>query len=160
LLVRAPLPLAVLFILAGCGGSSQPKASEGHVVEGPGFSFSAPKDWTVRRTTHGLVASQGNSLVSVTRFTLLKPYDPKLFDKTARELDGVAARLAAQSGGKLDESATTVVDGRKIRAYRYASKGTPMRIGFVLVGRREYQLVCSGDTGDPCTMLFSSFSAT
>lgn len=113
----------------------------------------------MRRTAHALVASQGDSLVSVTRYTLLKPYDPELFDRTAKELDRVAARLAARSGGKLDESVTTVVDGRKIRAYRFASKGTAMRIGFVLVGKREYQLVCSGNTGDPCSLLFSSFNA-
>jgi len=150
----------VLFILAGCGGSSQPAAVSGHLVQGPGFSFSAPTGWTVKRKPHALVASQGDSAVSVTRFTLLKPYEPKLFDKTAKELDGVAARLAAASGGKLDESTTTLVDGRRIRAYRYASKGTKMRIGFVLIGRREYQLVCSGDTGGPCTLLFSSFNAT
>lgn len=114
----------------------------------------------MKRTAHALAASRGDSQVSVTRFTLLKPYEPKLFDRTARELDGVASKLAARSGGKLDESVTTVVDGRKIRAYRYADKGTPMRIGFVLIGRREYQLVCSGDTGDPCTLLFTSFTAT
>ena len=149
----------MVFILAGCGGSSQPPASPGRVVQGPGFSFAAPKDWAVRRTGRALVASQGDSVVSVTRFTLLKPYDPKLFDRAAKELDGVAARLAAQSGGELSESVTTVVDGRKIRAYRFASKGTPMRIGFVLVGKQEYQLVCSGDTGEPCTLLFSSFTA-
>lgn len=96
----------------------------------------------------------------MTTFRLLKPYDPKRFSAAARELDSVAARLAVQAGGKLTESVTTVVAGRRIRAYRFASKGVPTRVGFVLVGRREYQLVCSGDTGGPCDMLFSSFSVS
>jgi hypothetical protein len=113
----------------------------------------------VHRKGRALVASRGDSLVSVTRYTLLKPYDPKLFHQTAKELDGVAEKLAAQAGGTVSERATTVVDGRRIRAYRFASKGTPVRIGFVLVGRREFQLVCSGDTGAPCTLLFSTFTS-
>lgn len=93
----------------------------------------------------------------MTLFTLLKSYDPTRFAAAAKELDGIAARLAAQAGGKLTESATTIVAGRKIRSYRFESKAVPTRIGFVLVGKREYQLVCSGNTSSPCDLLFSSF---
>jgi hypothetical protein len=96
----------------------------------------------------------------VTTFRLLKSYDPAGFAAAAKELDGVAARLAVQAGGKLTESTTSVVAGRKTRSYRFESKGVPTRIGFVLVGRNEYQLVCSGNTGSPCDLLFSSFSVS
>lgn len=132
------------------------------VVEGPGFSFSVPEGWTTRRTAAGLVASRGGSQVSATVFTLLKPYDPARFGAAARELDGVAARLAARSGGSVTESVTTVVDGRKIRAYRFVSKGIRTRIGFFLDGRREVQLLCTAssatDTDGACALLYASFS--
>jgi hypothetical protein len=127
-------------------------------VQGPGFSFSVPDGWTTRRSGRALVAANGSSTLSATVYTLLKPYRPSLFPRAAKELDGLAAKLAAQGGGTLSERTTTVVDGRRIRAYRYESKGVPTRIGFVLVGRREYQLLCRGDTGKPCDLLFSSFS--
>ncbi len=94
----------------------------------------------------------------MTTFRLLKSYDPARFAAAANELDGVAARLAVQAGGKLTESTTSVVAGRKIRSYRFESKGVPTRIGFVLFGKSEYQLVCSGNTGSPCDLLFSSFT--
>jgi len=53
-----------------------------------------------------------------TAFTLLKPYSPKLFPKAAKELDRIAAKLAAQSHSKLSESKTITVDGQTVRAYR------------------------------------------
>ena len=119
-----------------------------------------PEGWRVSRSDRSIVAAQGTATVSVTTFTLLKPYDPARFAAAAKELDGVASRLAAAAGGSLTESATTVVAGRRIRAYRFRSKGVSTRVGFVLVGRTEYQLVCSGDTGRPCDLLFSSFSVS
>ena len=60
------------------------------------------------------------------------------------------------------ESKTTTVDGGKIRAYRFEAKGLQTRVGFVLRGKREYQLLCQASSGDPdgaCALLFSSFSA-
>lgn len=128
-------------------------------MSGPGFTVSVPDGWKVRKTERSVVAAAAGALVSVTRYSLLKPYDPARFDAVAAELDRVAAQLAAKGGGKVKERQTTRVDGRKIRAYRFTSKGTPMRIGFVLVDRLEYQLVCSGDTGGPCDLLFSSFTS-
>jgi len=100
--------------------------------------------------------------VSATAFPLLRPYRPALFDQAAKELDGVAARLAAQAGGKLTEQKTTTVDGRKIRSYRFEAGSDATRIGFVLDGRREVQLLCRAPTadGDPdgsCALLFDSF---
>jgi hypothetical protein len=59
----------------------------------------------------------------------------------------------------LSAQETITVAGRKTRAYRFDTT----RIGFVLVGRTEYQLLCklAADGSDPdgaCALLFSSFS--
>jgi hypothetical protein len=89
----------------------------------------------------------------VTTFALQKPYSPALFGAAANELDGVAAKLAAAAGATLREKQTVEVAGEKVRVYRFAT----MRIGFVLVGKREYQLLCE-DAGDACTLLFNSFT--
>jgi hypothetical protein len=94
----------------------------------------------------------GKSLVSVTTYALLKPYSAALFAAASKELDGVAAKLAAAAGSTLTEKQTVAVAGEKIRAYRFGES----RIGFVLVGKREYQLLCEG-TGSACDLLFKSF---
>jgi hypothetical protein len=154
------LPLALVVILAACGGSKTATTQPTQGVRGEGFTIAVPEGWRVSRSARSVVAQQGSSRVSVTTFKLLKSYDPARFAAAAKELDGVAARLAVQAGGKLTESTTSVVGGRKTRSYRFESKGVPTRIGFVLVGRKEYQLVCSGDTGSPCDLLFSSFSVS
>lgn len=127
-------------------------------MRGPGYTFSAPVGW---ETTHGVravAAYSGKARVSVTTYTLLKPYRPALFQAAAKELDGVAARLAAEAGETVTQRQTVVVAGRKIRAYRFGT----MRIGFVLDGRSEYQLLCALETHrDPdgaCALLFTSFA--
>jgi hypothetical protein len=135
------------------------------VVQGEGFRFSAPKGWTTAHTTKGVVARQGTALVSATTFRLLKPYDPAAFDRVVVELDRTAAKLASEAGGKLTEKATTTVDGSKIRAYRYSAAGYVTRIGFVLRGRQEVQLLCraragAGDPDGACGLLFQTFSAS
>jgi hypothetical protein len=101
----------------------------------------------------------GASRVSVTRYTLQKPYRPALFAAAAKELDGIARKLAAEAGRKLTEKQTVRVDGKRIRAYRFGTT----RIGFVLVGKREYQLLCElppngRDADGACDLLFKSFS--
>jgi hypothetical protein len=157
LLARAGLPLALLFILAGCGGSTKREPLSSRVVSGPGFTVAVRRGWTVRKTPKSLVAARPGALVSVTRYTLLKTYDPAKFEAVSKELDRVAAELAAKGGGRLTERATTDVDGRRVRAYRFEAHGTPTRLGFVLADKQEYQLMCSGDTGAPCDLLFSTF---
>jgi hypothetical protein len=110
-------------------------------------------------------AKKGDGLVSVTAFRLLKPYDPGRFGAAAKELDGIAAKLAAQAGGELTEKTTTTVDGRRVRVYRYTDRAGQIRLGFVLVGKREYQLLCrlpagGADHDGACALLFESFSAS
>jgi hypothetical protein len=96
----------------------------------------------------------------VRTFTLVKRYDPARFGAAAKELDGIAAKLATAAGTTLAEKQTTTVGGERIRAYRFGST----RIGFFLSGRREYQLLCrlapdGADRDGACALLFASFNA-
>ena len=135
-------------------------------VRGDGFAVEVPDGWEVSGAGQDkLTARRGDRLVSVTSFRLLKAYDPAKFGAAAKELDGIAAKLAAQAGGDLTEKTTTTVDGQRVRAYRYAEGAGQIRIGFVLVGKREYQLLCrlppgGADPDGACALLFDTFSAS
>jgi hypothetical protein len=163
LLARAVLPLALLFILSACGGSTAPEPSETKAVPGPGFRFDVPVGWKVHRSGDAVDAHNGSALVSVTTYKLLKAYDPAVFDRAAEELDAAVAKLAKQAKGTVVEKKTTEVAGRKIRDYRYVAKGFATRLGFVFEGKREWQLLCRAraEDDDPdgaCKLLFDSFS--
>jgi hypothetical protein len=160
LLVRAVLPLALLFILSACGGGMQPKASSTRVLRGQGFTFSVPAAWRASVGTGVVAARRGSAAVSVRTFRLVKRYDPAHFGAAAKELDGIAEKLAAEAKTSLAGKETTTVGGQKIRAYTYGTT----RIGFFLAGRREYQLLCRlgpgrRDSDGACALLFSTFSA-
>jgi len=140
-------------------------------VGGPGFRFAAPAGWRVSRTPTSVTArprAGSSTLVSAEVYRLGKPYSPDEFDAAAKELDGVAARLARAAGGTVTSSETTTVAGRKIRAYRFTAApgggdSFDDRVGFVLVGRREVQLLCQapsggGDADGSCALLFDTFS--
>jgi hypothetical protein len=148
LVARAVLPLALLFILAACGGSKHVTRQATVGVRGQGYTFAVPRGWRLARPPGAVVARRGDGLVSVTRFPLLKPYDPAKFDATARELDRIARRLDPRARGE-----TVEVAGGPIRAYRYDDR----RIGFVLEGKLEYQLFCAHATG-ACDLLFATFA--
>ena len=150
-----------MFILSGCGGGTSQEPNSTRVLHGPGFTFTAPRDWSASRSAHATVARRGGSEVSATAFTLLKPYRPSLFTAAAKELDGIAERLAAQAGETLSERSTTTVDGKRIRAYRFGTT----KIGFVLDGKREFQLLCrmppeGTDADGACGLLFSTFTVS
>jgi hypothetical protein len=154
LLANAVLPLAVVFILSACGGGAERQTSEATVgVRGEGFTFEVPQGWTVARPRDAVVAKHGSALVSVTRFPLVKPYDPTRFAAVAKELDSVAGRVAKAVGSTVSRSETTNVAGRRVRAYTYGDR----RIGFVLEGKREYQLFCA-HAESACDLLFTSFA--
>ena len=153
MLARAVLPLAVLFILSACGGSKRQEARPTVGVRGEGFTAQVPPGWTVTRPPTGVAARHGAGLVSVSVFPLVKAYDPARFAAAAKELDGVAARLAKEAGTTLTRSETVTVGNRKVRAYSYGAS----RIAFVLVGKREYQLYCA-HAPTACDLLFSSFT--
>ena len=161
----------VPILASSCGGSAKP-ASTGasRSVAGPGFAFSVPDGWVVKHGRGTVVARRSDgTLVSATTYKLARRYSPALFVKAAKELDVVAARLAEASHGSITASATTTVDGQKIRAYRFTARptgqpATDNRVGFVLEGKREFELLCSAPSGsgDPdgaCALLFRTFAA-
>ena len=155
--VAALLPLALLSILTACGGSGK-HAGPGRIVAGPGYTYTVPAGWKVIHTQQSTTAAGGGSVVSVTVFSLRQPYAPALFARAAAELNRVAARLVADSHGRLTESITTTLAGQKARAYRYSTPAYEARVGFVLSGRHEYELFCR-DAKDPaCALLFTSFA--
>jgi hypothetical protein len=129
------------------------------VLHGSGFSFSVPKAWRSTVSARIVQAADGRAQVSVQTFALLKPYRPEQFAAVTKELDRDARQLADQAHEPLTTSETTTVAGRRIRAYRYGTT----RIGFVLVDKLEYQLLCrlgkgGADPDSACATLFSSFS--
>lgn len=138
------VPLALLSILAACGGSGK-HAGPTRIVVGKGFTYATP-------------ASSAAASVSVAVFTLRKNYVPAQFDLAAAELDRVAAKLVRDSHGKLTESVTTTIAARKARAYRYSTAKAELRVAFVLAGRHEYELLCKDASSPACALLFSSFS--
>ena len=163
------LALVLLLALTACGGAKDTQPAGRNVVKGAGFTFDAPAGWATK-TAGGATEARddaGHAMVSATAFTLQKPYSPAMFARAAKELDRVAAKLAAQSRSTLAESKTVIVDGRRIRAYRFtvnpaSGPSFDERIGFVLHGKREVQLLCrapvgAADPGGACALLYSSF---
>ncbi|HSX21444.1 MAG TPA: hypothetical protein VLE97_01565 [Gaiellaceae bacterium] len=114
--------------------------------------------WKVLHTQLSTTAAGDGSVVSVTVFSLRKPYTPALFASATKELDRVAAKLAADSHGTLTESVTTTLAGQKARSYRYSTAAYKARIGFVLSGRHEYELFCRDANVAACGQLFATFA--
>lgn len=133
-------------------------------MRGFGYRFSAPADWAVVRSGREVRASQGVSLVSVTRYPLLRAYRPALWDHVLPELDRAADGLAQQQNGTVGESRTVTISGRQARSYDidYEREGKALveRIAFVLRGKTEYLLLCRyGEGGDKgaCDRLLATF---
>jgi hypothetical protein len=166
LLAKVIFPVALLFILAGCGGSSGNEQADTKTVPGAGFTFETPAAWTVGHGRNAVTSRNGGgALVSVTAYPLLKPYDPALFDQVAAELDRTVGKIASGAKGSVVERKTTEVADRKIRAYRFVANGFASRLGFVFEGKREWQLLCRAraEDDDPdgaCKLLFDSFSVS
>lgn len=144
----AVVVLGLALLVAGCGGGGKTQAEEdGRKVPGPGFTFTVPKSWTITLASRAAVVRRDeNTLVSVTVLPLHRRYTPDLFPKVVPELDGVAAKLAAKLHGRVAARETVVVDGGRARQYdiAYERDGTKLvdRVGFVLRGKSEYQLLC------------------
>jgi hypothetical protein len=146
-------------ILAGCGGGATGESPQ--VLNGNGFTYSAPTGWKVTRTDRKLAASEGRTdLVSVQVFPLTHAYRPALFAAASGELDRVAGELASGLRGKVTRSATVTVAGRRARQYVVTYRGLVQEVTFVLVDRREYQLLCrraSDADAAHCATLVRSF---
>jgi hypothetical protein len=132
-------------------------------IKGDGFTFSAPAVWSENDTSNGLTVADGKvDLLQVSHFRLEKPYRIAEFDAVSKELDGVAAGVAKQTGGKVVDRKTIQVTARKTRYYRIDfGPGKTEEIAFVLQGEDEYQVLCrreSGAADTTCAQLFSSFA--
>ncbi len=94
----------------------------------------------------------GEALVSVSLFQLRRPYRPYLFRRVVPELDRAARLIAKQLEGQIERSETLELAGRRARRYeiRFEADGKQLveRIGFVLKGFTEYQLLCRFERGD------------
>jgi hypothetical protein len=157
---------AAVVAVAGCGGS---KAPETQSLTGPGFAFTAPGGWSVKKARASVEAARGDRAVSVTVFALKRAFRPELWPKVVQELDRVASSLAGQLRGRAGEGSTVTVAGRRARSYEIAfargGKDFVEQITFVLEGRREFQLLCryparraGRPEADPaCAALGSSF---
>jgi hypothetical protein len=159
-------------LAAACGGGSSSNGPP-QTVAGPGFRFSAPGGWKVRRQGNEVSAAPkptATELVSVSRFPLLKPYSRALFAKVTTELDKSAGELAARLGGSVKSQATTTVAGEPVRQYvlaypqdkQDAKQGDfGSRLTYVLRGKLEYELFCRWDEKesepDYCARLARSF---
>jgi hypothetical protein len=158
---RAIFGLALL-LAAGCGGGKGGPVER--TVRGSGYRFSAPLAWRVVRSGREVQVSKGLALVSVTRYPLLRAYRPGLFDHILPELDRAAAGLAAQQQGKVGESRTVTISGRRARSYEidYSRDGKQLveRLAFVLRDKTEYLLLCRyprGGSTDACDRLAATF---
>jgi hypothetical protein len=142
-------------ILAGCGGSGQPKA-KAVTVTGPALTFAVPAGWTVTSANGRTTAKHGSDVLEVSSFPLVHPYSDALFTKVEPELAARMGEVAKQAGGTLGGHRTVIVD--RIRAHSYDLKvgGRVDVYTFVLRGKREYLLVCSASS-DVCTQLLASF---
>jgi len=165
--------LAALAV-AGCGGESggaKPIAT--HTVSGPGFTVAAPEEREVERTPRSVTVlpaeEASQELESVTIFPLVKPFRPALWPQAAKELDGVAERLAATLGGELLEEPETVLrGGLRGRQYEigYEREGIELRqrLTLLLSRRTEYQLLCrweaSTDVPEACEIVARTFSVS
>lgn len=133
-------------------------------VQGDGYHFDAPAGWTVTHTGTSVAAAHGSQTISVTTFRLRKPYRAELWKQAVKELDGVAAKLAAELHGTLVTSRSVKLGGAPARQYELAFTKNGERlveqITFVLRGRREYELLCrykAGKDEPACAQLLVSF---
>jgi hypothetical protein len=148
--------LVAALILAGCGGSREPKA-QWQVVRGDGFRFRAPAAWQVTRSAGRTTAKDDADFVQVSRFPLARAYTESLFSAVQGELAIRMAAVAKQVDGTVSGHHVVTVDGRRSHAYDVRVGGRTDRYTFVLRGKREFLLLCSADAA-ACDELAASFS--
>jgi hypothetical protein len=140
------LAALVAVVLAGCGGGSEAPTQ---TVRGERYSFAAPGDWRVERTSHSVSVTPRAGeveLLSVSVFRIARPLGEASWPQVVRELDRVARDYARRLPGRLTSRATARVSGRRARRYDFAYRrgGTDVgqRLVFLFRGRREFQLLC------------------
>jgi hypothetical protein len=170
---RVSLAFILALFVSACGSSSPKPPTATKLVRGPGFTFAAPASWRVRHSAASASAEssrKGQASVSASVSRLENAYTPDGFDEATKELDGVAAMLAAQLGGRVTDGKTSTVGGMRIREYSLTARDAhghrvDDRLGFVLSGKREVELLCqapaaSRDPDGACALLFGTFRLT
>ena len=156
LAVVGALSLTLAIIVAGCGGSAKKQSQE---VSGTGFRFSAPAGWVVTRSPLGVTAAHDGQFVRVSTFPLAKPYSPARFAAVGTELKIRMDALVAQSGGKVQATTVATAAGIKAHVWQIVTSGNLDEYTFVLMGLREYQLLChrpAGGSDAVCSQLVQS----
>jgi hypothetical protein len=153
---RKLIPLAAAAVLAGCGGGG---AAAPKTVSGEGFTFEAPSSWRVVHNAGTASARSEGALLSVTAIGLRRAFRPALWPQVVPELDRVAAEFAQRERGRVTASRTVLIRGRRARQYDIDAPGARERVTFLLVGRREYQLLCT-NAEDDCDAFLASFRLT
>ena len=151
--------LVAVLILAGCGGSGAPKA-QSQLVKGRTFRFEAPRGWQITRSARGATASRDSELVQVATFPLVRAYRPVLFDRVATELALRMKTIARQTAGQVEAVKTVTAGGVKSHQFDVKVDGHVDEYTFVLIGKREYQLLCRAKTSSDdafCSRLLTSF---
>ena len=146
-----------MLILAGCGGSGEPKVQWQRVHAG-GYQFRAPQGWQVTLGQGRTTAKDGDAFVQVVTFPLVRAYSADLFEKVRSELDLRMADVAKQSQGEVTAHRVVTVDGARAHQYDVRVGKRTDRYTFVLRGKREYLLLCSADEA-VCDGLAASFEA-
>ena len=156
--------MLVAVAAAGCGGGGDQGRK---LVQGTGYSFSAPGSWQIVRSARQIQAAEGKgslSLVAVSRFPLRRPVGTELSKEIVADLDRAADQIARQQHGSLTESAADTIAGRQARRYQVAydlrGKKLAETLAFVLRGKTEYLLLCRYEqtaSSDACALLLSSF---
>jgi hypothetical protein len=163
-----PCKLAVVLLAvaaAGCSGG----ADDGRkLVQGTGYTFSAPGPWQVVRTARQTQAVAGDgslALVAVSRFPLRRAAGAELAPDVVADLDRAADQIAHQQHGSITETVTETIAGLGARRYKiaYDLHGTKAieTLAFVLRGKTEYLLLCryaQSQPGDACDLLLDSFT--
>ena len=156
---KQPVLLVAALAATGCAGGSGAGEAAARRVSAAGYAFEASPGWRLERAGRKVAAVDGEREVSVTTFRLSRRYRPELWGRVVRELDSVAARLAAELDDCIGARATVVVGGVRARVYRLEdTRDGTRRIGFVLAGWRQYQLLCRGDAEQECDVLFATFT--
>jgi hypothetical protein len=160
----------VLVAVAAAAGCANGRAESQKVVEGTGYTFSAPTSWQVVRSARQTQAVEGKrslSLVAVSRFPLRRSVGTELTPEIMADLDHAADQIASQQSGSLTESGTESIAEREARRYKIAydlrGKKVLETLAFVLRGKTEYLLLCRHEqsaSSDACDLLLASFRLT
>jgi hypothetical protein len=147
----ALLALVATATLAGCGSQAKPKLK---AFVGDGYVVGFPQGWQLRHGARLVAAHQGDAVVSVAVAPLPRRFTPALWPQAVKQMDATAKQFAATAKTSVQKGSTEELSGRRGRVYELDDD---RRLGFLLVGKREYVLYCR-HAGSACDSLFTTFT--